>query len=209
VNFYAGNQKVTATSSTTGVEATTGVSYGAVGSGGFYSALAPGQYQLQGKIAATTDKDLTISNVAANLEDGKHYSFYQSGFYNTTAKTVEAFVVEDDFPMEFDWSVAYVRFVHAISNAQPMTLYVRNTTTSAETAVNGLVAYRSAGEFVALPPGGYDLFTRYAGSSTNAISRTAVAFAAGKVYTITARGDITVTSTTATNRPFLDNTANR
>jgi hypothetical protein len=27
--------------------------------------------------------------------------------------------------------------------------------------------------------------------------------------TITARGDITVVSTTATNRPFLDNTANR
>jgi hypothetical protein len=27
--------------------------------------------------------------------------------------------------------------------------------------------------------------------------------------TIGARGDITITSTTATNRPFLDNTANR
>jgi len=29
------------------------------------------------------------------------------------------------------------------------------------------------------------------------------------VYTIAARGDITVTSSAAANRPFLDNTANR
>ena len=53
------------------------------------------------------------------------------------------------------------------------------------------------------------LSTRYTGSSTNAIVRAGVSFVAGKVYTISARGDITVTSTTATNRPFLDNTANR
>jgi hypothetical protein len=45
--------------------------------------------------------------------------------------------------------------------------------------------------------------------TTNAIARTAVSFSAGKVYTISARGDMTVVSTTATNRPFLDNTANR
>jgi hypothetical protein len=36
-----------------------------------------------------------------------------------------------------------------------------------------------------------------------------VSFNGGKVYTIGARGDITVVSTTATNRPFLDNTANQ
>ncbi len=31
----------------------------------------------------------------------------------------------------------------------------------------------------------------------------------GSVYSISARGDTTVKSTTATNRPFLDNTLNR
>ena len=41
------------------------------------------------------------------------------------------------------------------------------------------------------------------------ITRTGVQFVAGKVYTIGARGDITIVSTTATNRPFLDLTANR
>lgn len=209
VNFYADNTKMTAIGSATTTESTTGVVYGGVGSGGLYAGIDPGQYTFSGKIAAAIDKDLAISSVQANLEAGKRYSFYQSGFYNTTAKTVDAFIVEDPFPNEFDYSVAYVRFVNAISNANPMAMYVKHTVSGVETAVGGAVAYKAAGAFTPLPGGSYDLSTRYVGSSTNAIARTAVSFVPGRVYTITARGDITVTSTTATNRPFLDNTLNR
>lgn len=209
VHFYANGTKMTAISSGTGVESTIGTVYGGVGSGGLYSAIAPGQHTLSGRIAAATDKDLPISNVTTTIADGKHYSFYQSGFYNATTKTVDAFVVEDPFPAEIDFSVAHVRFVNAISNSSPMTLYALETTTMIETAVGGLVAYKAAGEFISLPNGVYDLNTRVSGSSANAISRTGVSFVAGRVYTISARGDITVVSTTATNRPFLDNTLNR
>lgn len=209
VNFYANDRKMTAISSGSDQESNIGVAYGGVGAGGFYTAIAPGQYTLAGKIAAATDKDLAISNLPATLEDGKSYSLYQSGFYNTTTKTVDAFIVEDAFVPQIDFSVAYVRFVHAISNASPMTLYAKNTSTTDSVIVGGAVAYKSAGAFTVVPQGFYDLRTRYAGVSTNAISRTGVSFLAGRVYTIGARGDITVTSTTATNRPFLDNTANR
>jgi hypothetical protein len=209
VNFYANDAKVTAIQSTTGTESTLGVAYGAVGLGGFYSALDPGQYTLTGRISATTDKDLAISTVNTTLEDGKKYSFYMSGFYSTTAKTVDAFVVEDDLPEEIDFSVAHVRFVNAMSNANPMTLYMKSTATSAETSAGGAVAYKSAGTFTVVTPGVYDLSTRFAGQTTNAIARAAVSFSGGKVYTISSRGDMTVTSTTATTRPFLDNTANR
>ncbi|HEU4564815.1 MAG TPA: hypothetical protein VFS05_09210, partial [Gemmatimonadaceae bacterium] len=59
------------------------------------------------------------------------------------------------------------------------------------------------------PPGSYDLHARAAGSTTDLIVRTTLLFEAGHVYTITARGDMTVTSSSATNRPYLDNTANR
>ena len=211
VNFYADNTKMTAIGSASGTESTLGTAYGAVGLGGLYSGIAPGQHTFTGRIAAATDKDLAISTVTATIEDGKHYSFYQSGIYNTTAKTVEAFIVEDPFPAEIDYSVAYVRFVNAISNANPMTLYAKNTAapvdTTAGIAVGGAVAYKSAGAFMALPNGVYDLRTRYPGSSTNVITRTAVSFSAGRVYTISARGNITVTSGTAA--PFLDNTTNR
>lgn len=209
VNFYAGGTKMTAINSTSGTESTLGTTYGAAGSGGFYAAIAPGAYTLEGKVAAATDKDLAIAKVSATIADGKNYSFYISGIYNTTTKTVDGFVVEDPFATTFDYSAAQVRFVHAISNANAMTLYARNTTTGAEVPVGTAVAYKAAGAFTSLPNGVYDVFTRYAGTTTNAISRTAVSFSAGRVYSISARGDITITSTTATNRPFLDNTANR
>jgi hypothetical protein len=225
VNFYANDTKVTPVSATgcalpplpdacttTGLEATTGVGYGGVRLAGFYSALAPGQYTFTGRIAATVDKDLPISSVATTLDNGKYYSFYQSGFYNTTTKTVEAFVVEDPLPPTIDFSVASVRFVNAISNANPMTLYAKNTTTGTEVAVGAEQAYKGAGAFASLPAGVYDLSTRYAGSATNVITRPAVSFSPGRVYTITARGDITVAPSTAcasTNRTCLDNTTNR
>ena len=212
VNFYADNTKMTAILSGTGVEATTGVAYGGVGNGGVYSAIAPGQYTVTGRIAAATDKDLPIATVNATIDDGKFYSFYMSGFYNATAKTVDGFVVEDPLsvqPTPINYAVAYVRFVHTISNANPLTLYARNTTVGDTLAVGGAVAYKGAGAFTALPTGVYDLFARYTDSTTNKISSTAVSFSGGRIYTIGARGDITVTSTTATNRPLLQNTANR
>ena len=209
VNFYANDKKMTAISSTTGAEAVTGVAYGGVGSGGFYSSIDPGQYTVTGKIAALIDKDLAISTTPVTIATGKNYSFYLSGFYDVTAKTVAGFVVEDPFVAQIDYTVAYVRFVHAISNANPLTLYAKSTVTAIEVPVGAEVAYQAAGAFTSVPSGVYDLAARYAGVATNAISRTAVSLSAGKVYTIGARGDITITSTTATNRPFLDNTANR
>jgi len=209
VYFYANDAKITAITSASGVESTTGSVYGSTVAGGFYSAIAPGQYTLSGKIAATTDKDLAISKVTTTIADGKSYSFYMSGFYDATAKSVEGFVVEDPYPAAIDFSQAYVRFVNAISNSNPMTLYAKNTTTAVEVPVGAAIAYKGAGAFIAVPNGVYDLNTRLAGSATNAITRTAVSFSGGRVYTIGARGDMTVTSTTATNRPILDNTANR
>lgn len=209
VNFYANDTKMTAITSATGSESTNGTAYGGVGSGGFYGAIAPASYALTGKIAAATDKDLVISTVTATLAAGKSYSYYMSGFYNTTTKTVEGFVVEDPYADKIDYAAASVRFVNAISNSSPMTLYARNQTTGAEVAVGAAIAYKAAGAFTNLPNGLYDLSTRVAGSTTNVITRTGVSFSAGRVYTIGARGDITVVSTTAANRPILDNTANR
>jgi hypothetical protein len=212
VNFYADNTKMTAILSGTGQEATTGVTYGAAGNGGVYLAITPGGYTLTGRIAATVDKDTAVAIVNATLDDGKYYSFYMSGFYNTTTKKVDGFVVEDPLSVQthpINYGVAYVRFVHAISNASPLTLYARNTVLLDTTAVGAAVTYKGAGTYTALPVGVYDLFARYTDSTTNKIARTGVSFLGGRIYTVGARGDITITSTTATNRPFLDNTANR
>ncbi|MBI2796799.1 MAG: DUF4397 domain-containing protein [Gemmatimonadetes bacterium] len=209
VNFYAGTSKLTAVSSTTGTESTLGTSYGVAASGGFYSAVAPGDYTLTARISATVDKDLAIATVTQTIASGKSYSVYMSGFYNVGTKTVEAFAVEDPYPAAIDYAFAQVRFVNAISNSSPMILYAKNTTSLLEGQVGDVQAYKAAGAFTPVPTGVYDLSTRLAGSGTNIITRTGVSFVAGRIYTITARGDITVVSATATNRPILDNTPNR
>jgi hypothetical protein len=209
VNFFANDRKMTAIFSSSGTESTLGVNYGGVGSGDRYAAIDPGQYTFSGRIAAATDKDLPISTVPGMIGDGKNYSFYVSGFYNAASKSADGFIVEDNFPASIDYSVALVRFVNAISNANPMTLYARNTETGVEIAIGGAVPYKSAGAFTPVPNALYNLSTRYTGVTTNAVVRTGVTFSTGRVYTIGARGDITVTSTTAATRPFLDNTTNR
>jgi hypothetical protein len=210
VNFYAGANKVTAISSTTTVESTTGVAYGAVAAGNSYMVIPPGQTSFSGRIAAAVDKDLPISTISRTLENGKAYSVYMSGFYNTTTKQVEGFAVEDQFPDSINYSSALIRFVNASPNSQPLQLSARSSAGTDEVAVGGPVAYAAAGAFVALPLGSYDLLARTAGATTPFVTRTLVTLLPGRVYTITVRGDATLPSTgTAVNRPFLDNSTNR
>jgi hypothetical protein len=209
VNFYANDTKMTAISSATGAESTLGVAQGGVGSGGNYAGIAPGTYTLAGKISAATDKDLAISSVSAPIADGKWYSYYISGPYDATAKKAEAFVVEDPVPA-INYTVAYVRFVNAISNSGSLALSVKHQTTLAVTPIGAAVPYKSASTFIAIPSGVYDISARAADASTDLVLRTGVSFNAGNVYTIGARGDATLPSTGASaNRPILDNTANR
>jgi hypothetical protein len=210
VNFYANDNKVTAITSATGVESVNGVAYGSAGNGGFYSAVDPGAYTFTGRIAATVDKDVVVARIPGTIAADKSYSVYMSGFYDATAKTVEGFVVEDVYPATIDFTQAYVRFVNASPNAQPMQMFATNTTTLTEAPVGAAVAYKAAGAFTAVPSGVYNLNARVTGSATNLFARASVSFLAGRVYTITGRGDATVSTTgTATNRAFLDNTLNR
>lgn len=229
VHFYAGDQKLTASSSTScqsaanppvtandslchtsGIEATAGIAYGGVTTNGNYVGIEPGQYTFDAKIMAAADKGRTIASASTTIVDGKVYSYYVSGFYNTTTKTADAFIIEDNFPTGFDFSTAYVRFINASPNSQPMTLHLTEIGTSQRTmTVGGAIAYKSTSEFIKVPPTGYNLALRTTGSSQNLVVRENIGFEAGGVYTITLRGDMTVTSTTATNRPFLDNTINR
>jgi hypothetical protein len=140
------------------------------------------------------------------IAEGKFYSYYLSGIYNTTTKQADSFILEDVLPAR-TFEVAYVRFVNASSTTQPMTLYLTNRDTAAtavDVVIGDGVAYKSASAFVAVPEGSYDLGTRNVGSTTNVFTRTAVGFAAGRVYTITARGNTATASTM-----LLDNTPNR
>lgn len=226
VHFYAGDRKISASLTglcsaaknppvtandslclTLGRESTAGIAYGDAASSGLYSGIDPGQYTFAARLAS--NQSTVVSSIPTTIENGKAYSYYQSGLYNATTKTADGFIIEDNFPSTIDWSVSLVRFVNAISNAQPLTLSVINTETAQEVAIGTGTAYKTGSAFVSLPPGTYDLRVRSAGSTTSQILRTNVSFEPGRVYTIAARGDMTVTSPTATNRPLLEFSRNR
>ncbi|HEY3286133.1 MAG TPA: DUF4397 domain-containing protein [Gemmatimonadaceae bacterium] len=212
VYFYANNDKMAGLSSvgvvidsktgivTGGVESITGVISGGVTAGGYYSAITPGSYDLSAKLADTTSRATVVSKVTASLTAGKAYSYYISGVYDATAKTAEAFVVEDNFPGTVDWSQALVRFVNASPTATPLTLYGTNTTTATpQAAIGAITAYKAGSAFVGVPTGSYNIEAKDA-AGVSKVTRTAVQFSAGRVYTITLRG---------TTSLFLDNTTNQ
>lgn len=209
VNFYANDTKVTAVTSTDTVESTNGTASGSAGNGGFYSMLPAGQYSLTGRIASATDKGVAVTSVPAALAEGKLYSMYLSGNYNATTKSSDGFVVEDPLPDPVSPALSYVRFVNASANLGPATVSVMNSTGGAEVAVGGAVSYKSAGAFVTVPEGSYNITVRLAGTTSSFATRTAVSLLAGRVYTVGVFGDATVSGTTAANRLRLDVTPNR
>jgi hypothetical protein len=223
LNFFANDAKVTAVSSTscsppptipdprcttTGAETATGTAYGAAANGGLYNVVPAGSVALAGKIATVADNGLAVVTTTSNLENGKFYSYFTSGIYDATTKKTDGFVVEDPLPT-FDYTSAYVRFVNASSNASALTLFAKNTTTAAEAPAGGAVAYKAAGAFTLVPAGVYDVSVRSGAAGANLAALTGVSLAAGRAYTIALRGDMTVTSTTAANRPILQSNTTR
>lgn len=223
VNFYVNGTKVTAVSAvgcaildetnmqeclTSGRESTSGVAYGGAGNGGsgWYSDVPTGAVTISGRIASATppeDKNLAITNTAATVQPDRFYSYYLSGIYDPTTKQADAFIIEDVLP-ERDFTVAHVRFVNASSTSVPMALTAVNATTQEEVALGGIVAYKAGGTFAPIPAGTYNLRARAEGSTTDVFTRAGVIFSPGRVYTITARGDVSTNT-----GMFLDNTANQ
>jgi hypothetical protein len=205
VNFFADTVKMTAVLSATGVESNLGTAYGSAGANGLYTNIEPGTHTFYGRITAATDHNLAITTVQQAVEANKFYSYYQSGFYNTTTKTADAFIIPDNWTIPTD-TMARVRFVNASPNAGAIQLGIRKDSSTADTNIGGATAYKTATDFVVIPPGVYEV---RAHAATGAVpSRTGVSFVAMHIYTVTLRGDWTITSTTATNRPVFDVTAN-
>lgn len=220
VNFYANTTKMTGISTTscastlgllptvdslrtkclaTGIESTTGTNYAGNAAGGLYLVIAPGNYTLTAKKAAT---DTTIATVTQTIAAGKYYSFFMSGLYSAATMTAEAFVLEDVLPASRDYTKALVRFVNAIPNATgDITLAVTNAATSTATDVGGAIAYKSGSAFIEVPEGSYTAQGRITTNVTG-LTRTAFNMTGGHAYTLTARG-------TAAGTMALDLTENQ
>lgn len=210
VNFYADTAKLTAVGSSTGTPSTVGTNFSQVAAGGYYTGITPGQHTLSARLSDSTSA--TVSSVAQAITAGKAYSYYQSGVYDATAQKAEAFVVEDPIPATYDYSVANVRLVNAIYNSTPGTMTLVNNDTTIHPApppvvIGGAVGYKAAGAFVPVPPGTYSVSVSGLGTTGSVIG--AISVTGGHYYTVTARGDMTVTSSKSANYPKLDNLTNR
>ncbi len=208
INFYIDNTKISATTSATGVEANTGVAYAGIFPANNSYLVQPtvGNVNFITKLPSTvaTDGGRVIASIPATVEKGKYYSFFTSGIYNATAKTTDGFVLEDVIPA-IDTGFAYVRFVNTISNTTTgFNMTGVHTVTNEQVAFAGVTPYKGATAFLKVPGGVYNLTSVSTGSTTYTITRNAVSFAKGFVYTIATRGNVTVAGNTG-----LDLTRNR
>lgn len=213
VNYFANDIKVTSAVSTTGAESgTTGLTYGTVyPANGAYATLDRGTYDFKATRPSTaaTDKNLVINKLTANVVEGKNYSLYMCGFYNATAKTTDAFILEDVLP-PIDTGFVYVRFLHVSPNANPVDFIMkRKNGPVGELSIVKNIAFKSGSAFVKIPQGVYDLIIRYPNTSVDVYNRADFSVLKSNVYTFNLRGDITVGGTTATNRTFVDAVNNR
>ena len=142
VDFYANDTKMT------GVSTTTGTTYGNAGTGGWYDDIAPGQYTFEAK---TVPAGTVLGAATTTVGPAKFYSYYLSGLYDATGNTADSFVIEDQVPA-WDYTNANVRFVNAIYNSTPLTLYAKNTITGVEVPIGGATAFAACDDGPTKPP---------------------------------------------------------
>lgn len=212
-NFYSNDQKISAILSATGKESVAGTSFGNTYPVNQY-ALAPiGNRDIKTITPSTlaTGANVVTSTVNYDFADQKYYSVFTSGIFDVVTQKSDAFVVEDNFPIEMDPVNAYIRIVNTGHNTTTLTMVLQKSTTvggvktiTAEIPIGTGVTYMHASPFIAIPPGPWELLVTDLGSGKTAV-RAATSFLKERVYTIALRGNI-VTGTPAT---FLDNTVNK
>lgn len=206
VNVYVNDVKVTAIGSTTGKEATTGIgAYGVFPTTNSYVNLASkGNVTVKSIIpsTATTNPGVVTSTINGDLQEGKYYSFFTCGLYNTTDKTTSSVILEDKIPA-LDTAAAYLRFINLVPNApNGYDLVITNRATSQVINLSPTLAFKAASEFIKVPAGIYDLRASSVGGTV--INRTELTVSKSYVYSLITRGTAATASTLA-----IDMTRNR
>jgi hypothetical protein len=210
VNVYVNDVKVTAIGSTTGKEATAGIAaYGVFPTTNSYVNLTSnGTVTVKSVVpsTATTNPGVVTATLNSDLQQGKYYSFFTAGVYNSTTKTTDAVILEDKIPA-LDTAAAYIRFVNLVPN-QPngYNLVITNRATLQSINISPTILFKAATDFVKVPAGIYDLraTTVNAGVSTF-INRTELTVSKSYVYSLITKG----TGAASPNNYAIDMTRNR
>lgn len=213
VNYYANDVKVSSAVSTTGAESgTVGLTYGAAyPANNAYATIDPGTYDFKATRPSTAaaDPNLVINKLTTSLAANKNYSLYMCGFYDATAKTTDAFLLEDVLPA-LDTGFAYVRFVNVSPNANPVDFYLKlKEAPGTEISIAKNIAFKAGSAFVKVPQSVYNLIVRNANSMDDVVIREDLSVTKSNLYTFSLRGDITIGGTSDAKRRFIDSTPNR
>lgn len=209
INVYVNDVKVSAIGSTTGKESASGIAaYGIFpGTNSYVNIKNNGNITIKAMtpVNATTNPGVVTTTATSNFENGKFYSFFTTGVYNTTDKTTSSFVVEDVLPA-IDINFAYLRVVNTVANAaNGFDLKLTNKATGEVIVISTAIPFQSASQFVKIPDGIYNIAATSVNTPTNyVINRLDLTVAKGLVYTLAPRGSATTTSTLA-----IDMTRNR
>lgn len=123
----------------------------------------------------------SVINADATIDPNTNYSL----FAINRLSTIEALLVVDDLTAPAAGK-AHVRFIHLSPDAPAVDVTLTNGT-----IVFGNTAFKSGTAFTPLDAGTYNLQARVAGTSTVALDIPNVTLAAGKIYTVFARGFLT------------------
>lgn len=121
---------------------------------------------------------ISVINADAEIDPNTNYSL----FAINRLSSIEALLVVDDLTTPASGK-AHVRFIHLSPDAPAVDVTLTNGT-----IVFGNTSFKSGTAFAPLDAGTYNLQARVAGTSTVALEIPNVTLAAGKIYTVFARG---------------------
>jgi len=193
-NYYLDGVKTSAALSSSGVE-NAGYTYNGIFPALGYTATAPGARKLTAKIipTATADANLEILNTTINPEAGKYYTYFTSGQYSATNKTLGTILAIEDIRPALDTSKIYLRFIN-LGVAAPNIDVVRGDLPTAGKIVTNIATGTASG-WIDLPtPGNTTAPTNKfwfvnAGTSTPFVTAVYTAsLTKGRSYTLYLRG---------------------
>lgn len=204
-NYYLDGVKISAGLSSTGVE-NAGYTYNGVFPDLGYAATTPGAHKLTAKIipTATADASLEILNTTITPEAGKYYTYFTSGQYSSTNKSLGTILAIEDVKPALDTAKIFVRFIN-LGVGAPNIDVVRGDLPTAGKIINNIATGTSSG-WVDIPtPGSGTAPTNKfwfvtAGTTTPFVTAVySATLTKGRAYTLYLRG--ITGNTTATLMP--------
>lgn len=152
-NYYLNGIKISAALSSSGVE-NAGYTYNGIFPGLGYATVIPGSQKLTAKIipSATLDANLEVLNTTVNPAAGKYYTYFTSGQYSTTNKTLGTILAVEDVRPALDTSSVFIRFIN-LGVAAPNVDVVKGETPMGEKVITNIATGTASGWIKIPSPG--------------------------------------------------------